>query len=58
LESTAGAQGIVFAVLSNHGPATSFASVASEFVEGWPPEKTTYELEELRAFALHFASAP
>ena len=47
----ANAPGFAFGLLSNHGPATSFSEVAAKFVESWPPEKTTYELEELRAFA-------
>lgn len=46
------APGFAFGLLSNHGPAHSFAAVASKFVDSWPPEKKTYELEELRAFAL------
>jgi hypothetical protein len=44
-------QGVAFAVLSNHGPALSFRGVASAFLESWPKEKSTYELEELRSFA-------
>lgn len=48
----ASTQGFAFAVLSNHGPASSFLGMASDFVEQWPPEKTTYDLEELREFAL------
>lgn len=52
--ANAGAQGVVFAVLSNHGPAIAFRAVTSAFIERWPLEKTTYDLEELRAFALRF----
>lgn len=45
-------QGVVFAVLSNHGPATSFGGVVSDFVQAWPEQKAGYDLEELRAFAV------
>lgn len=54
----AASPGYTFAVLSNHGPAVSFQEVASEFVQTWPPEKTTYGIEELRAFALRFIVDP
>lgn len=54
--ANAGAQGVVFAVLSNHGPALAFRSVASAFVASWPADKTTYDLEELRAFALRLST--
>jgi hypothetical protein len=53
---TAGVQGVVFAVLSNHGPAPSFRALAGDFIEQWPAEKTTYSLEELRAFVERTAS--
>jgi hypothetical protein len=54
--ANAGAQGVAMAVLSNHGPALAFRSVATAFMETWPAAKTTYDVEELRDFALRFSS--
>lgn len=54
--ANAGAQGVTMAVLSNHGPATTFHSAASAFIESWAPEKTTYDLEELRAFVTRYSA--
>ena len=49
--ANAAAQGVTMAVLSNHGPALAVRSVATAFIESWPLEKATYDIEELRAFA-------
>jgi hypothetical protein len=54
----ASAPGYVFAVLSNHGSATSFGAMSAQFVQSWPAEKTAYTLEELREFALRFEPEP
>lgn len=56
-KAAATAQGWVFGAVSNHGPAPSFRSTASQFVQGWPAEKTSYDLEELRAYAIDPARA-
>lgn len=56
--ANAGVQGVALAMLSNHGPAIAFRSMAAAFMAEWPAEKSTYDLEELRAFALRFAPEP
>lgn len=55
--ANAGAQGVTMAVLSNNGPATAFRSVITAFIESWPQDKATYDLEELRAFVTANADA-
>lgn len=49
-KQVASAEGWTFGVTSNYGPATSFRSVTSRFVEQWPAEKIRYTLDELRVF--------